>query len=273
MDQYWTLRREAACQLFTPVNGERGAELILDPLYAGEPKFDGERMILNVSPSGVTAINRCNTKSDALTPTIVRDAMRLRDASADYFTLDGEAVGDRFYAFDLLEYDGTDLKPWEFAARDRELAALCKITRLLSIRKVETAYGEAAKIRLLRKLKMKSAEGMMFKRIDSPYRIGRQADQFKCKFWKTASVIVAGKTERRSVNIAVLRDGNLVDVGRLTIPPNRMVPTAGTILEVKYLYAQPTSNCLTQATYRRLRTDITEADCLISQLEYKSLED
>jgi len=58
--------------------------------------------------------------------------------------------------------------------------------------------------------------------------------------------------------------------GNVTIPPNHRVPGVGTIVEIRYLYAFRESGCLYQPTYLGPRSDVTERECAVVQLKYKS---
>lgn len=75
---------------------------------------------------------------------------------------------------------------------------------------------------LLRNLRLRSAEGIVFKRPDAPYSAGRPAsggDWLKFKFVETAS-FVAGEPNRakRSVALWLLDDaGNRVSAGNVTM--------------------------------------------------------
>ena len=44
----------------------------------------------------------------------------------------------------------------------------------------------------------------------------------------------------------------------------------GAVVEVRYLYAFKESRCLYQPTYLGQRSDVTECECVVAQLKYKS---
>jgi bifunctional non-homologous end joining protein LigD len=90
----------------------------------------------------------------------------------------------------------------------------------------------------------------------------------KLKFYATASVIVTSHNQKRSVAVAIIADKKQVNVGNVTIPPNKEIPAVDSIIEVRYLYAYKGGN-LYQPTYIGVRDDIRFEDCLISQLKYK----
>ena len=111
----------------------------------------------------------------------------------------------------------------------------------------------------------------MFKKHSAPYMAGRPnsgGTQVKFKFYATASVIVTQINEKRSVAVAVIAGENQVEVGNVTIPPNKAVPAVNSIVEIRYLYTYK-GGSLYQPTYLCVRDDISFEDCLISQLKYK----
>ena len=69
--------------------------------------------------------------------------------------------------------------------------------------------------------------------------------------------------------LQVLSDeGDPVDVGNVSVPPNRPVPAPGAVVEVRYLYAYP-GGSLYQPVYLGVRDDVTPAECGARQLKYK----
>jgi bifunctional non-homologous end joining protein LigD len=113
-------------------------------------------------------------------------------------------------------------------------------------------------------------EGVVFKRLDAPYREGRSDDALKLKFTASASVIVAAVNEGvRSVQIKAVDDTPL---GNVTIPVNKAIPRQGSIIEVKYLYAYR-GGSLYQPVYVGVRRDIEPGACTTAQLKYVKEED
>jgi bifunctional non-homologous end joining protein LigD len=140
-----------------------------------------------------------------------------------------------------------------------------------SIVSVETQKTPKEKQQMYERLKASGMEGIVFKKPSAPYTAGRPSsggNQMKFKFYATASVIVTSINKKRSVAVAVIADKKRVNVGNVTIPPNKEVPAVDSIIEVRYLYAYKGGN-LYQPTYLGVRDDISFEDCLISQLKYK----
>jgi bifunctional non-homologous end joining protein LigD len=75
------------------------------------------------------------------------------------------------YAFDLLEIDGEDLRPYEWHVRRAALRSLLRKVRagIQLSEHLESADGEA----VLRNACAMGLEGIVAKRRDRPYRSGR----------------------------------------------------------------------------------------------------
>jgi len=115
----------------------------------------------------------------------------------------------------------------------------------------------------------------VFKHHDSPYTPGRPnagGPQLKYKFVQTASFIVSKVNDKRSVSL-ILFDGEKVrPAGNVTIPPNHDVPSPGTVVECRYLYAFKESGSIYQPVYLGAREDIRAEECTTTQLKYKKAE-
>lgn len=116
----------------------------------------------------------------------------------------------------------------------------------------------------------------MFKRLAAPFSPGRPAsggDQLKVKFYATLSAIVDGVNAQRSVRLILMDEADKgVIVGNVTIPPNKSVPQAGDVVEVRYLYGFP-GGSLFQPVYLGPRDDVDPAECRSSQIKFKRDEE
>lgn len=250
------------CQLLNFIEEPKVTQLINDNKWWAQEKHDGKRMLIRKTDT-ITAINRKGLEVGA-PDTILESANQV----AKTYLIDGEAVGEKLFAFDILEMDNTDVKSAPYSQR---LAQLEDLGLSDSIVVVETAKTKAEKQQLYDRLKTNNAEGVVFKKHSAPYTAGRPnsgGNQLKFKFYATASVIVTKINEKRSVAVAVIAEANQVEVGNVTIPPNKKIPPVNSIIEVRYLYAYKGGN-LYQPTYLGIRDDLNIQDCLISQLKYK----
>ena len=255
-------------QLLNPITAAEAESHIRSMEYCAQEKFDGKRIILRKENGMVVSTNRkgisCGLSS------VVIAAMQ---ASFPDCVLDGESIGDKYHAFDLLSLKGKDLRSDQYRVRLVHMMNLWPATGG-SIMMVETAIKEANKQALLKKLLARNAEGIVFKRLNAPYTAGRPnsgGDQFKRKFYETLSAVVNAVNSKRSVEVKLLGDEWQI-AGNVTIPPNCPIPRPGKVVEIRYLYAFPESGILYQPVYLGERTDISVSECVASQLKFKPKE-
>lgn len=237
-------------QLLNPIGEQDVQRYINDDGWVAQEKMDGERRIANKKGAGeVDGINRKGLVIALPMPQFVGLC-----APSPYpsFVLDGESIGDTLHVFDALEIGGQDLTLLGFEARFRRLESVVSDLASENVR---------------------NGEGIVFKRKDAAYTPGRPAsggDQVKFKFVESASCIVEKTNDgKRSVALSLLdADGKRVPVGNVTIPANALIPEAGQIVEIQYLYAYP-GGCLYQPVYLGKRTDIEACACALAQLKYK----
>lgn len=249
-------------QLLNPIEEEDVAKYINDHNFCMQEKFDGRRLMIKKQGEEVIGINRKGLFVD-LPENIVAQLCSLNHN----FVIDGELVGDKYYVFDIIEHNGrANNSDYECRIQDVHNLKKESATRRFweDISVVETARDIKEKTELFNKLKKKQAEGVVFKDRRSMYKPGRPnsgGPQLKFKFYSTASVEVIGINDKRSVQIAVLDNNVLVDVGNVTIPPNKKIPKKGDIVEVRYLNYQ-LGGSLYQPVYLNVRDDIDAADQL-----------
>lgn len=258
------------CQLLNFIEEAQVDQLLQDNAWWAQEKYDGKRMLLQkVEPTvdstanGVTAINRRGLSVGA-PDVILSDANRIDQS----YLIDGEVVGETYFAFDLLELGSQDLRDAPYSQR---LAYLAQLELQNSLVISPTARTTAEKQQLLAALQSAGAEGIVFKQHNAHHTAGRPnsgGTQVKFKFYATASVIVTKINEARSVAVAVLDGEKQVGVGNVTIPPNKAVPAVNAIVEVRYLYAYKDGS-LYQPTYLGVRDDLQVTACTSAQLKYK----
>jgi len=271
---YQGTEREAAAtgifpQLLNAIDQNQAEQLVRDDDWWMQEKFDGKRILIRKDGDQVIGINRKGLVV-ALPQPIVEQVMI---TGGRQWLMDGEAVGDAYFAFDLLEEDGVDLRKEPYSRRLDALVAIVASEGRSVIRTRATATRTAQKREMLEALYRIKAEGVVFKRHASPYTPGRPAsggDQLKLKFTATASCIVAKVNgTKRSVALMLLDGRKRVAVGNVTVPANQQIPKAGSIVEVRYLYAYP-GGSLFQPVCLGPRDDVGPDACTISQLKYKA---
>jgi bifunctional non-homologous end joining protein LigD len=240
--------------------------LIFDDRYCAQEKFDGERMTLSKKNGTVTAGNKLGLQRGF--PTCLEETLEYDT----HIVLDGEIVGEIYHVFDLLEFEDRDLRDWSYESRLAALEGEELDESGLGIVTVETAYTSKDKKALFDRLKKEGREGIVFKLLSAKYTSGRPASggsQLKFKIYATASCRVSGVNQKRSVKLAVLDLGKWIEIGNVTIPPNRDIPVDDQIVEVRYLYAYK-GGSLFQPAYIGLRNDVALNECTIDQLKYKN---
>jgi bifunctional non-homologous end joining protein LigD len=258
-------------QLLNAIDEERVQSLLDDPAFIMQEKKDGNRLMVRRSQHEIAGSNRKGLEIP-IAVTIEAGVKELTNGVTA--VLDGEAVGDIYYVFDLLEIDGEDLRTqgyehrwcrfdFLFSSREGGIVRLLPISRKIWHKRQRIGELQAA-----------GAEGVVFKRWDAPYIPGCPAsgeDQLKFKFVQTATCSVAAVNSlKRSIKIQVEdpRTHAALDIGNVTIPPNSPVPRPGELVEVRYLYAFP-GGSLYQPVYLGRRDDKDGMDSLDS-LKFKA---
>lgn len=263
-------------QLLTEIE-ESGVEGLLGDAGAwAQQKHDGKRMVLEYEDETLKAYNRRGLSCGY--PTGYAEACR---SIGSEFVLDGESVGDTFWAFDLLKLNGEDLREHTYRERLRQLEQMFLDLREEdkgAIKVVTTARYVEEKRALLDSLKSDGREGIVFKRMNRLYTPGKDSgSQLKFKFCSMATCEVmessAVRASKSSVAIGVHQfnaDGTvqLVPVGNVTISGKGVLkPVPGQFIEVKYLYCRR-GGSLYQPVYKGIRDDKEMPDT-IDSLKYK----
>jgi bifunctional non-homologous end joining protein LigD len=260
-------------QLLNPVTEEEMLRLLANDAYALQEKLDGKRGMLRRSTAGVEGVNRKGLII-ALPQAVVADAEQL----APGCVIDGELIGEVFFAFDLLELDGVDWRAESYFKRSVALKRALQVAKLAgqpkaALREVPV-YLERHKRPAYEVIQGARREGVVFKLLAAPYTVGRPASggsQLKYKFVESATARVKAKNgTKRSVALE-LKDakGTWVGVGNVTIPANYSIPEAGSLVEIKYLYAY-VGGSLYQPQYLGVRDDQEESACTFAQLKFKA---
>lgn len=257
------------CQLLNPVDEATAMGLCLNDDYCAQSKHDGERRLIERVENCVQGINRKGLYI-ALSSVIATSAKQFNSKN---YIIDGEDMGDVLVAFDMLRYDGNDIRHLPYHERFEILTDMISISNDDAIRVTQTAYTSEDKIKLFQHLKKSNHEGIVFKRRNSAWsagRLGSGGNMLKYKFYDECSVIVLTINDgKRSVSFYVNDGTEKVKIGNVTIPANKEIPEPGQIIEVKYLYTVPNGS-LYQPIYLKERTDLDYSDCSITQLKYKN---
>jgi bifunctional non-homologous end joining protein LigD len=255
------------CQLLNPIEEADLSALLTDSRHCLQEKHDGRRLMIRKRDHEITGINRRGLV--VAIPEPIRSAASR--VPGDYL-IDGEAVGDKFHAFDMLESNGLDLRQRRYIDRFSGLLMLLPSGQP-ALRTVSTAIEPTDKVETCAEIRQANGEGVVLKDMNAPFSPGRPnsgGPQLKFKFVETASFIVTDINTKRSVTLGLYDGTRLVPAGNVTIPPNHEIPEPGDVVEVKYLYAFKESGSIYQPVYLGRRTDIEADDCTTDQLKYKA---
>ena len=209
-------------QLLNPIEEPEVERLIEDDRWCAQEKFDGRRILVQKQGAAIHGINKKGLLVGLPSPVVVAAHVFKGD-----FIIDGECIGEKFHAFDLLTLNGENLRPLSYHARATGLLNLLASGQQRHIHYADTAWKSVEKDRLLTLLRQKNKEGIVFKKVNAPYVAGRPNSggaQLKHKFYATCSALVANINIQRSVEIQLFNEVGLITAGSVTIPPNHAVP-------------------------------------------------
>ena len=261
----WGDEEKLIPQLLNPIEESEVEKYLKDGEWGAQEKKDGKHQMLRYIDAKLTAFNKKGKEVGY--PKVWADAL------CTPVLLDGEAIGDTFHAFDILERSGKDYRKLKYITRHAELTT---VEFGESIKIVPLAMGYKDKKALYDQLLKDGKEGVVFKKLSSEHKPGRPAsggDMVKFKFYSTASVrVVKGREGKRSIGMEILDGSKWIFIGNCTIPPNKEVPKLGDIVEIRYLNYQE-GGALYQPTYLEVRDDTDPEDCVKAQLKYKVVEE
>ncbi|GEP43105.1 RNA ligase family protein [Brevifollis gellanilyticus] len=254
------------CQLLNAISDVLLEQFLSHPDYWMQEKLDGRRLLIRKQGDIITGINRLGFPA-AVPEAIVRSALNYpRD-----FIMDGEAMGDQFHVFDLLAIGPEDMRQLHYSVRYLRLRDTLDAFDHPHVHLVQS-YSASDCAALFIQLKSEGKEGVVFKHQEAPYIPGRPnvgGTQLKYKFYETASFIVAGLNDKRSVSLMLLEHNESCPAGNVTIPPNHDIPNPGDVVECRYLYAFRESGSIYQPVFLGLRDDIQRNECSTAQLKYE----
>lgn len=246
---------------------------ILNPALWAQEKHDGQRRpIFRPTEGKISGTN----KEGVVVSLPMGVANAIQALPCTQALVDGEIIGERYIAFELLELNGEDLRSRKYSERLAALEGLFA-TAKAPLEVVKTARTTEEKRALRAALVKRRAEGVTYKDFSAPYTPARPASggsQFKDKFVEdcTVEVVEVGKT-KRSVSLACRADASedRIPLGKVTIPVNAAMPVVGDIVKVQYLYKYAEGS-LFQPTFQGPCPDQSQPDRL-SQFKVKATVD
>jgi bifunctional non-homologous end joining protein LigD len=216
-----------------------------DPAFLFELKYDGYRLLTRRDAGQVRLFYRGGGDVSALFPDLCTALAKLPGATAildgEVAVLDGEHLPSFqrlqqrarlhraldiahaavelpaiYYVFDLLAFDGFDLRPLPLTTRKAALKSL--LPALGPLRYVD--HVEATGTAFFEAVRARGLEGVVAKRKDAPYRSGRSSDWLKIRHERSADFAVVGyapsdKRPFAGLHLAGLRDGRWSYAGRV----------------------------------------------------------
>jgi bifunctional non-homologous end joining protein LigD len=224
--------------LLTPASEDDALRFLSDPKWGAQEKLNGKRIMIRGAQGTVVGANRRGLARSI--PQAVASALARVDA-----VLDGEMMGPRFCAFDLLEDQKVDLRREDYAFRHSRLVERFGPSVFPEIQIVPLALRQTEKRALFEALKAKNAEGIVFKMLGGAgYTLGRsenlaKATAVKVKFYASGEFVVTDwNLGRQSVALGAYRkDGALLSVGNVTVTAKHAREVeVNRVIQVRYLY-------------------------------------
>jgi bifunctional non-homologous end joining protein LigD len=237
-------RKEVKLAEIDPMLAETRDQAFSRPGWLFELKYDGFRLLAAREDGKVKLQYRRGMDATALFPDVARALAALPCESA---ILDGEvAVNDdqsrpsfqrlqqrtqlvrtadieraaveypaQYYAFDLLAFEGFDLRPLPLIQRKELLKRLLPRVGPLHYADHIEEHG----VEMLEEVRKLGLEGIVAKRADSSYRSGRAPDWLKVRLERTGDFVVVGYSAPKrgrvgagALHVAALEDDHLVYV-------------------------------------------------------------
>jgi bifunctional non-homologous end joining protein LigD len=244
-------------QLPTAITEDQAELLFRDRRWGLQQKADGENRILIVEGATVRGTNRRGLFVDI--------PQHWTGPNSDGRTvIAGEHVGDRFMAFDLLEFMGQDYRGRPFLSRFHDLEQIAGPVPWMEV--LELSVATEDKRRGAAEILASNGEGFVFKRLEAHFEAGRSEDSLKFKFTETATCLVLRQNAQRAVAVGLRDDtGAMLDLGNVTIPPSEALPLVGSLVEVRYLYRYDDGK-FEQPVFKMPRPDMTEDAAVLAQV-------
>jgi hypothetical protein len=290
--------RYPACKV-VPFSWERCLACLASPLYGWTEKMNGERCLVEFDGGEVlAAYNRLgNPMSEPPTA-----ANHLRGLGRS-FVVDGERLlseqAGGYTLFDLLEWEGEDVRHWPYLRRIQTLqramydagllagplvtpsneSALANSTAPGLVLLISQPGGDEHAQQLVELLRQQGREGVVVRQFEGAYSATRAAQKFK--FLAELDAVVIGfepGSSEGSVRLGLVRpsDGAVIEIGNMRaglsdgdirVLRNMRADGQWPVLTVEYLPIRTVGVTLVEArtSLARLRTDKRAQDCTTDQ--------
>jgi len=272
-------------QLLNMISESDAEHYITDDEWGCQEKYDGKHLLFKRAKNGT--FTAANKKGQQIP--VPKEVAAELESEAGPWVLDGELIGTKFYAFDVLELGldprlkvDPDLRGHPYGGRYMKLSqAFGDYSGSTNFSVVPLYQGTKDKRAFVAKMKKEGREGVVFKRLSARFTEGRPnsgGDMLKLKFWSSISCwVLSQHPTKRSVDVGLFdgNDGPIINMGSVTIPPNYDIPEHGQLVEVKYLYVVGKRGSLYQPIYLGVRDDVSASECTIEKqhIKYKKTEE
>ena len=237
--------------------------LVADDLWVAEPKVDGRRLMLVRDATTIRGIGR-DGQSAQVPEAAEKD---LRGFGAP-LVLDGELIDGTVVAFDVLVAGETDLRGAPLETRREWLVRIMGRWAPPGIRLMPQAVGTAEKKAMVRRVRRNRGEGVMYKRVGSPYQSGRSLDWRKDKFVKDLDVVIMARGEvKENFTVGLWNGDRLEPVGEVaSFTGDGPRLKVGDVCTITVLYVSE-SGRLVNPVKPRFRDDKSAQECTFDQLD------
>lgn len=251
---------EYPVELLEEVGAEEVAGLLESPRYWLQMKADGHRRQIKKVGASITGYNK-KGQPVALQAELAKE---LKRHDADDFLLDGEIIGNKFIAYDLLIAGSSSIAAKTYEKRFHLLTQMIEAWGVWSFSVIPTWRTRKEKTVGYAWLKKLRCEGAVFKLHGAAYQPG-VGEHKKFKFIKSATckVIEVGVGGKNNAALALLDGARWVEVGcASTIGKGKIA--VGDIVEVLFLYATD-GRRLYQPRIKEVRDDVDAKECTIQR--------
>ena len=252
-------------ELLTEITEREALRYVNDDNYGCEEKHNGERKIVYKTASGISTTNRDGEPSTHLLPVHVINA--LRNHPLPTFTIDIEFEKGVVVVLDVLNLGGLEFSGQRYSKR-KEAAIMAFENRSPLVKVAKTITGKAAKAAFILEKKAEKAEGVCFKKLDAPYKSGKNGQHLKLKFWKSLDCVVTAPNAEghNSVEVSLYnKQGKLQRICGVSLNGKEAV-RIGDVIEIDYLYGTAKLEVV-QPNLVRVRDDKKPHQCTIDQIQ------
>jgi bifunctional non-homologous end joining protein LigD len=252
-------------ELLEEITEREAVRFVNDDNYGCEEKHNGERKIVYRDASGVRSTNRDGEPSTHLLPAHIINALLSHPLPT--FTIDIEFEQGVVVVLDVMNLGGLEFSGQKYSKR-KEAALLAFENRHPMVKVAKTIEGRAAKAAFILAKKEEKAEGVCFKKLDAPYKAGKNGQHKKLKFWKSLDCVVTAPNAEghNSVEVSLYnRQGKLQRICGVSLN-GKVAVRIGDVIEIDYLYG--TGNLeVVQPNLVRVRDDKKPHQCTIDQIQ------